>query len=212
MPKRVDGSSPSPSQAILDSAERLFAARGYSGASIADICADSHQNVGTVYWHYKNKGGLFEAVLDRGFSRFLDALPDPSALSGPPSKRLRKYFETAGKVIETHPDIFRIRLGLASLHGNNTDGAMASAQKADDFIFDHVVKVLEPVIEEYDVVDPDALTREIANLVMDMTSGILVRANWDRRQIRSGIQRIIRTVELSIAGARAEVPAAISHL
>ena len=51
--------------AILDAAEHLFQARGVSGTSLQDIAAAAGVTRGAVYWHFKDKGDLFNAMMAR---------------------------------------------------------------------------------------------------------------------------------------------------
>jgi AcrR family transcriptional regulator len=48
---------------LLAAAARVFALKGYDGASIADICAEAGLSTGPVYAHYGSKAELFVAVL-----------------------------------------------------------------------------------------------------------------------------------------------------
>ena len=50
---------------ILDTAERLFSERGVARTSLADIADSAGLTRGAIYWHFRNKGDLFTALLDR---------------------------------------------------------------------------------------------------------------------------------------------------
>jgi TetR/AcrR family acrAB operon transcriptional repressor len=50
---------------ILDSAERVFASRGVSRASLNDIATSAGLSRGAIYWHFKDKAELFQAMMDR---------------------------------------------------------------------------------------------------------------------------------------------------
>lgn len=52
-------------EAILDAAERLFAQRGFDGASLADIGASAGVSRGTPGYFFASKEGLYAAVLER---------------------------------------------------------------------------------------------------------------------------------------------------
>jgi AcrR family transcriptional regulator len=60
---------PSTRDAILDAAERRFAARGFAGVSVRQITADAGlRNQASLYHHFKNKQAIYEAVLARGIA------------------------------------------------------------------------------------------------------------------------------------------------
>jgi TetR/AcrR family acrAB operon transcriptional repressor len=50
---------------ILDAAEDVFHARGVSRTSLADIAAATGATRGAIYWHFKNKSDLFNAMCER---------------------------------------------------------------------------------------------------------------------------------------------------
>jgi len=51
--------------AILDAAERVFAASGYSGAALREIAELAGVAQGLIHYHFKTKEGLFEAMVAR---------------------------------------------------------------------------------------------------------------------------------------------------
>lgn len=52
-------------QQLLDAAERVFAVKGVSRTSLADIAQAAGTTRGAIYWHFKNKADLFNAMMDR---------------------------------------------------------------------------------------------------------------------------------------------------
>jgi AcrR family transcriptional regulator len=53
------------SERLLDAAQRLFAQRGYAGASVRDITALAGTNIASVNYHFGGKESLYVAVFDR---------------------------------------------------------------------------------------------------------------------------------------------------
>jgi len=65
-------------QKILQVAKALFTKKGFSNVSVRDICREAHVTAPTVYYYFKNKEALFEAVVletitMQGFSANLTA-------------------------------------------------------------------------------------------------------------------------------------------
>jgi AcrR family transcriptional regulator len=54
-------------QAILDSAVAIFARKGYAGASVQDILQATGLSKPTLYYYFKSKAGLFQAILDSAY-------------------------------------------------------------------------------------------------------------------------------------------------
>ena len=50
---------------ILDAAEQVFYERGVSHTSLADIAKAAAVTRGAIYWHFKNKSDVFDAMCDR---------------------------------------------------------------------------------------------------------------------------------------------------
>lgn len=51
--------------AILDAAEVVFQERGVSQTSLGEIAAAAGVTRGAIYWHFKNKEDLFNAMIER---------------------------------------------------------------------------------------------------------------------------------------------------
>ena len=63
----LEASARSTKDAILDVAERLFAARGFEATSLRTITAEAGANLGAVNYHFESKEGLILEVLKRMF-------------------------------------------------------------------------------------------------------------------------------------------------
>jgi TetR/AcrR family acrAB operon transcriptional repressor len=50
---------------ILDAAERVFYARGVANSSLEEIAGAAKVTRGAVYWHFKDKAELFDAMMER---------------------------------------------------------------------------------------------------------------------------------------------------
>jgi TetR/AcrR family transcriptional regulator, acrAB operon repressor len=50
---------------LLDTAERVFLAKGVSHTSLDDIAEAAGLTRGAIYWHFKNKADLFDAMMQR---------------------------------------------------------------------------------------------------------------------------------------------------
>ena len=50
---------------ILDAAEQVFHAKGVAHASLEEIAASAEVTRGAIYWHFRDKAELFEAMMQR---------------------------------------------------------------------------------------------------------------------------------------------------
>jgi TetR/AcrR family acrAB operon transcriptional repressor len=59
---------------LLDAAERVFSEKGVSRSSLNDIALAAGTTRGAIYWHFKDKADLFNAMMERVTLPMEDAL------------------------------------------------------------------------------------------------------------------------------------------
>lgn len=64
--ERVPRNAEATKRRILDAGEREFAARGFAGARLREIAVSARVQPALIHHYFADKGGLYEAVLDRG--------------------------------------------------------------------------------------------------------------------------------------------------
>lgn len=82
---------------IIESAIKLFSARGFNAASVDDICKDAGISKGAFYHHFESKQALFLALLDGWLETIDDAIEASRELTAP---------ETFMQITEAFPYIF----------------------------------------------------------------------------------------------------------
>jgi TetR/AcrR family acrAB operon transcriptional repressor len=120
---------------ILDAAEDVFHANGVSRTSLADVAEAASVSRGAIYWHFKNKSDLFDAMCERVRLPMEDmAAAGKDAREADPLGQLRKtclfvlnevrhnphsrkvlgivfhkceFVEAAGPIVERQQDVFR---------------------------------------------------------------------------------------------------------
>lgn len=65
MVRRTKEDALATSHKLLDAAEHLFQAQGVSRTSLQDIARRAGATRGAVYWHFKDKADLFNAMMER---------------------------------------------------------------------------------------------------------------------------------------------------
>ncbi|RYF36447.1 MAG: TetR family transcriptional regulator, partial [Comamonadaceae bacterium] len=95
--------------ALLDAAERLFQAHGVSGTSLQDIALAAGATRGAVYWHFKDKADLFNAMMERVTLPLEHALDDAGAAGDVDAlQAMRRAILLALKKAETDPQTRRV--------------------------------------------------------------------------------------------------------
>jgi TetR/AcrR family acrAB operon transcriptional repressor len=111
---------------LLDAAEHLFQARGVSRTSLNDIATEAGTTRGAIYWHFKDKADLFNAMMERvtmplecSLARTVDGTSDPllalreSMLAAlrqtATDEQTRRVFEVATHKVEYVPEMQAVR-------------------------------------------------------------------------------------------------------
>ena len=77
-------------QKVIEAALKLFSRHGYSQTTLAMIAAETGYSRGPIYWHFKNKDGLFQAIL--GYSQTpLQQMVDKAASEVDPRRAIDDF-------------------------------------------------------------------------------------------------------------------------
>lgn len=68
--RRVHQSTPENERAILEAVLTLAVTEGYEGTTMAEVARVAQLPIGSVYWHFENKEGLFAALIDYCFENW----------------------------------------------------------------------------------------------------------------------------------------------
>jgi TetR/AcrR family transcriptional regulator len=89
--------------AILGAAVREFAREGVAGARTDAIARTAGVNKALLYYYFKDKEGIYQAVLDEVFSGLRHAVHAALGQKLPPRKRLTAYVRTHFDYIASNP-------------------------------------------------------------------------------------------------------------
>ena len=96
-------------QQLLDAAEHVFLAQGVAGTSLNDIATAAGTTRGAIYWHFKDKADLFNAMMDRVAMPMQQALFLVNAASdADPLPGLKKAVRSALRQTVTDPQTRRV--------------------------------------------------------------------------------------------------------
>ena len=88
MARRTKEDADATRQALLDAAEVVFYAKGVGRASLAEIAQAAGATRGAIYWHFRDKVDLFNAMMDR-VTLPLEAAYRDADLAGDPLDRVQ---------------------------------------------------------------------------------------------------------------------------
>ena len=93
---------------LLKAAEELFVESGFDGVSISEIARKSGTTKGHLYYYFKNKEELFEAVLRRHLDAQRDMLAAAAAAGGGIKERIHTALDSYIDFIEGNPGFPRL--------------------------------------------------------------------------------------------------------
>jgi TetR/AcrR family acrAB operon transcriptional repressor len=94
---------------LLDAAERVFLAQGVAGTSLNDIAVEAGTTRGAIYWHFRDKADLFNAMMDRVVMPLQCALASvQEPAGGDPLPRLRKALRSSLRQTVQDPQTRRV--------------------------------------------------------------------------------------------------------
>jgi TetR/AcrR family acrAB operon transcriptional repressor len=94
---------------LLDAAERVFLAQGVAGTSLNDIALEAGTTRGAIYWHFRDKADLFNAMMDRVVMPLqcaLESVQQPAG--GDPLPALKKALRAAFRQTVRDPQTRRV--------------------------------------------------------------------------------------------------------
>jgi AcrR family transcriptional regulator len=89
MARRTKDEAEKTRNAIIDAAEKVFYAQGVTRSSLEQIAAEAGVTRGAVYWHFKDKAALVDAMAQRVFLPHEDMLEELASQSASPIDDLK---------------------------------------------------------------------------------------------------------------------------
>jgi len=127
---------------ILQAAISQFAQHSFAGARIETICADADVNPRMVYHYYKDKAGLYVAVLEHVLGELRTEELKLDVSSNEPFEGLLTMFDFIFGHFASHPELIRILSAENLLEGAFLKGSMTTPEVASP-----VVRHLKTLLE-----------------------------------------------------------------
>ena len=86
MARKTKAEAAATREALLDAAEEVFLEKGVARTSLEQIARHAGMTRGAVYWHFRNKADLFQAMLNRvrmPFQELVEEIGDPGLADAP---------------------------------------------------------------------------------------------------------------------------------
>jgi AcrR family transcriptional regulator len=116
-------------QRVLDTAEALFMARGYSAVTLRDIADALQMKQASLYYHFPNgKEELFTAVAGRTFARHRTGME--RAMATAPASELRSRLRAVAAWFESQPPLNLTGMLHADMPALSPEQRMALGEQA----------------------------------------------------------------------------------
>ena len=166
--------------AILEAAVGEFAEHGIAGARTDAIARAAHVNKALLYYYFKDKDALYEAVLDLVFSGLRAQVTPVLDSDLPPRQKMLEYLGAYFDYIAANPRFPRVVQGEWVRSGAKGSAPMQRvAKKYFRPIFEKLSEVLQEGIRtgEFRAVNPmDFLPSVVAVIVFYFTTAPLMKA------------------------------------
>jgi AcrR family transcriptional regulator len=95
---------------LIEAAAKVFARRGFHGASVEQIAAEAGFSTGAVYWHFEDKEDLFLALYEHWVGKRVGEIEAAWSEEGPLVERARAAADDWMQQLERSPEPFLLRL------------------------------------------------------------------------------------------------------
>ena len=93
---------------ILDSAEKLFVERGYTGTSINDIAEEADFSRTSIYQYFSSKEEIYVHILERYTDSLTERLKEATAAVPSVSEKIRAFLGEIRKMKREKPNFFEL--------------------------------------------------------------------------------------------------------
>ncbi len=92
---------------ILEAAQTLFAKFGYKKTTMEDIAQELHKGKSSLYYYFKNKEEIFQAVIDKEQGVLISNLKEVAQSNKNPKEKLNDYVLTRMKTVSELDNYFK---------------------------------------------------------------------------------------------------------
>lgn len=111
---------------IIAGATKVFAASGFSGASVDEIAAAAGVNKATIYYHVGDKEALYGAVLHDVIGNTVARVAANLSEEQPPEEKLATYIRGIAATVEDYPPLPPVMMRAVESGGRNLPQEVAT--------------------------------------------------------------------------------------
>ena len=124
-------------EVILNTAILLFSQKGYEGVGVQEICEQAGITKPTLYYFFKSKQGLLQAIADSKGAELLEKVSDAAVYEHDFIKSLTKILTAVIDFALENPAFFNLHSVLLNAPGNaETEAVYAPLKQRFDSLFE----------------------------------------------------------------------------
>ena len=119
--KRLTPQGAESRERLLQGAIDLISERGYAATSVDAICRHAGTAKTALYWHFKSKEGLLNAIIERVNQDWIAEITESTKSVGEPAERLNLLIAHLRTIVEEKPHLLRLLLSILLERGDDSD-------------------------------------------------------------------------------------------
>lgn len=124
---------------IIEKAVLLFAQKGYEGVGVQEICEQSGITKPTLYYFFKSKAGLLQAISESKGNELLESIKKAAVYEHDFIKGLTQILTAEIEFGEKNPDFFNLHYVLLNAPDNSEGKA----------VYQNLIEKINSVFEEF---------------------------------------------------------------
>ncbi len=188
--KRLTPQGAESRERLLQGAIDLISERGYAATSVDAICRHAGTAKTALYWHFKSKEGLLNAIIERVNEDWISEISNSIASIGEPAERLDVLIAALRNIVETKPHLLRLLLSILLERGDQSTETRESILK----VFSRSGRALMNGIESdigHDVPRVEMVAHTILGLLQMALVRRLVDPDTDLDMVFADLRRTI---------------------
>lgn len=168
--KRLTPQGAESRERLLQGAIDLISERGYAATSVDAICRHAGTAKTALYWHFKSKEGLLNAIIERVNDDWVTEITHSTDTTGEPAQRLDIVINSLRNIVETKPHLLRLLLSILLERGDESTETRESILR----VFGRSGQALMAGIEK-DIGHPIPRVDMVAHTILGLLQMALVR-------------------------------------
>jgi AcrR family transcriptional regulator len=181
---------------ILDAARHVFAARGFTAATVDEIARQAGIAKGTIYLYYRSKTDVYAGAALEGLREMHEQVMTEVRNASTPFDKVRAFIETKARYFERNVEFFR--LYYVELHELSADASGVHVEMQRLYL--QQVSLLEAELGRGFPERTDM--HSVALAIGALTYGVITRRlrGWSGSSLEDDIDSVVRFAWLGVAG------------